>query len=1755
MEVPKPAGIPDGVDKGIQPLPRPDQGFVAGRSAVDAAVTSPTKLEYVNPDGTRTTEMSGTPVRFKGTEGAWRDYDLKLRAASEVPESAAARDKLVTAPDDLVMLQTDSALVLPADPARGLVRLTTPAGEFALSLVGKAGAPVIDEKDPYTVRYPTGVDGVVATVSMRSLGFEQSLVVDKASGPSSYRLTVTLPDGVTARESKTGVEFTDATGASVGGFGRGVATDSSGSLGASAPVTTELVTQTGATAVLQVSVAEKWFGDDKRLFPVTIDPVWITSSTYGFADTQVNTNCWDLPCPNWSGDAFIHVGDFGTELADGLFWFQGGMPTDVTGSKAGIKQAELCVYTGTGNNSAASYPGTVYGANQFNTAGLSWNNHWDVINGGVVPTTFTMPTPTTSGSATTSGWVSSCSSPGWASADAGPATAMRKSNGDNYVAVMLHSDANGSGKVFNSSENPIVSSHPVLRLTWRREPYAATLTTLANNTTVASTTPTLGATLPNPLEPSADGQTIPTPVNISAWYEVHSGPSLSANTLVSSSLLSGMSPGGVVPAWTVPDGVLKDGGSYYWTVRVLDGALWNSQNVFRKFTVDRQLGANVVSPTDALGPATVNLATGNLNVSAASQSMPTVGGKLGMNYAYKSLAPNDQGLSIDYYSTPDLTGAITGHQEMSTLWAAWGVNPPEPGVGGFGGAWSARLSGYFVTTAPSSSYKFWVSSGQDVTIKSGSTYEFIGGFLNPLQKIFGHFEAGAIMSNLPAGRHPISIEYRAGGASAFDIRLTTSGAPSPPDYFSAPPGSAPMTGSALSLTDNPMPAGWVASPDADGSLPYVSLRTEPNAVRLYAADGSSDTFSFDAQGIRPLSGAAGTLKVNCGQLAGMTVPECWWDYDDGHLIEHFDFAGNLKWSFNTTDRAHPAVAKYTWGVVDGAESPRLTRITDPVSTRYVSLTYQNAAKTNCPTDVDPAPPEDTTDGYVQPLPGTLCQVDFTQWGGFGGYNQLLYKYSGADYLYEIVGLGQDSTGFDREQFVYASGQMTQIRDAAAMDVLSTVPAAAQTTNQTKTVIAYDTAGRVVSLTGPEPNPTATANANSRAKNTYNYASTSQTIVSQKYPNGTSVATRVARTVSYDPTTTRLLTDTDAAGHASSQTWDNAANAVKSKTDPAGVKTTTIFEPFTHRATDSYGPAPANQFNSQGTPATDPGTGNPYPIAHSSIQYDTTTGGTVWTGLTARYFNTAYLAPDPYAQQAPVATDIYNGSGGIFNSNWPVAGAPAGLTDLPFSASFTGLINLDQVPQSGLQWQFAFTADDGISLTIDDQNVTSGWSPGNALTGVRGELPFALTSAGWHKIRIDYQDTGGNSSFSMSYRLGTLGQAQETVHPWYPTTVDHLRPNLELATRATDPDGKLTTTSYTDSTNNPSLNETDGLATKTTVDPAGLNLVTKSFYETANSTSKYLRQIGAELPKGTDTHTDDFYYDNTTPTAGQIPTPVASGCSTAVSINQGGLVRLHFDADPDDTGPLSRNSTRTYYNRQGLPAYTQQRGDSTWGCIEYDARLRTTQTVTGSSTLNTNYATPGQVTASYANPEPGATPATLTTVTRFDVLGRITSYQDEHGTLTEPIYDVTGRVIERWQTMLPSGTRTKMSTVAYDDDDRVLNTVEYVSTPTGRITAFGYDAAGRPSSTSELTPSWAVVMQVVSGYSPEGRQNTRWDTGQSGAWNWIDQYLGFTPSGKVTIEAETGVQSSLLVYGYDCEDRRAVVRPLLAGSPSSLSRVA
>ncbi len=81
----------------------PGQGFDEKRSVVDESQTTADRLVFDNPDGTTTVQASTGPVRFKGGDGGWQEYDLRLQsgaaARADVDGVAAVRSDRLAVTD------------------------------------------------------------------------------------------------------------------------------------------------------------------------------------------------------------------------------------------------------------------------------------------------------------------------------------------------------------------------------------------------------------------------------------------------------------------------------------------------------------------------------------------------------------------------------------------------------------------------------------------------------------------------------------------------------------------------------------------------------------------------------------------------------------------------------------------------------------------------------------------------------------------------------------------------------------------------------------------------------------------------------------------------------------------------------------------------------------------------------------------------------------------------------------------------------------------------------------------------------------------------------------------------------------------------------------------------------------------------------------------------------------------------------------------------------------------------------------------------------------------------------------------------------------------------------------------------------------------------------------------------------------------------------------------------------------------------
>ena len=111
-----------------------------------------------------------------------------------------------------------------------------------------------------------------------------------------------------------------------------------------------------------------------------------------------------------------------------------------------------------------------------------------------------------------------------------------------------------------------------------------------------------------------------------------SGGSDTVNGKASSGWQSGSS-------WTVPSGVLEEGQQYSWSVSVREnanGGKWPVKTLSSVLKVDRRMGSGGPAPSDSLGGASVNLANGNLFLSASGHGVSSVGGSLAVGVTYNA---------------------------------------------------------------------------------------------------------------------------------------------------------------------------------------------------------------------------------------------------------------------------------------------------------------------------------------------------------------------------------------------------------------------------------------------------------------------------------------------------------------------------------------------------------------------------------------------------------------------------------------------------------------------------------------------------------------------------------------------------------------------------------------------------------------------------------------------------------------------------------------------------------------------------------------------------------------------------------------------------------------------------------------------------------------------------------------------------------------------------------------------------------------
>jgi RHS repeat-associated protein len=1123
-----------------------------------------------------------------------------------------------------------------------------------------------------------------------------------------------------------------------------------------------------------------------------------------------------------------------------------------------------------------------------------------------------------------------------------------------------------------------------LDLTLDRPAPTATHTAPANASVVQTLTPTLAI---NPVyDPDGDG--------VYTWFRLSTSPDGESGQVFNTGWRWGATSA------TVPQGVLVDGRTYYWRVYTWDGYVCCNVSAPQSFRVDRRLGADSTQPFDQVGPASVNLASGNLVVATSGPSMKALGGDAGVSFTYNSQAAPTQGLTGRYANDANRNGVSDDGQAFVTrtdpqLSFNWGEGAPVEGMGS--DWWTASWSGYL--TAPvTGTYFFGATHDDGVTVRVNNQVVYAGGCCTTAY-------GGAVA--LSAGQAvPIQVDYNEVTNPAF-LTLLVKGAVA----------EQAVPASWLTTAAPTLPSGWSLSAGDDVGWQWAKRGPQGSSVVLVDPTGVTSEYRWTGSGYAPPPGEDGILVANTDGT--LTLREA-----DGQEYR-FNADGSLAQASTAADDRRPAALSYAWT----GTPPKLRSITDPVSTRAITLAYGGEA---CP---GTAPP-----GFDAQAPaGMACQVSY--WDGT------------ATKLWYVGGrLGRiEDPGGEVTDFAYdAAGRLAKVRDPLGADAVAAGVRADDDT--TRSLVAYDGTGRVAAVTLPEPSAGAP-----RPAHSYRYVSPGETQVDVA---GLAQPSGYGRKVTYDATG-RLLTDTDATAVATSKTWDGPDREL-SATDAAGRVSTTVYD-AEGRISDTYGPAPASCFTNR---VPNGSCANP-PVGHTRSDYDQG-----MTGLAAAYWPNTTLTGAPKVH----ATGVGDPSGALV-ANWG-SGGPPGLGQSDFwSARYTGEITL---PAVGTYTFYAYS-DDGVRVFIDDTAAIDDWSAHYPRWSTPGT--FNNTVAGSkHRIRVEHFDQDLDALLHFYW-----------VPPGQGTAVvpgANLAPRYGLVTRTTTDDSagvpaEVAATAY--------ANPENGLPTAATTDPGGLGLTTTTAYEAAGAgylrrTSRTLPAGNANTYAyygATET------MDN--PCTGQSdPVTQAGLARTETGPDPDGagpaLPRVEesvYDAAgrPVATRVGTEAWTCVTYDARGrvttryVPAYGGE-----------PARTITSNYAVGGDPLKTSVADPAGTITTTVDLLGRVVSSTdvwaKTSTTTYDQVGRVTQSTGPAGTLVYS-YDAAGRV----ETLSLDGAL--VADPAYNAAGREVSTVGYGNATSlsavardgpGRLTGLTWALAGGSTVSDQVTRSQSgkVIDQATDG---------------------------------------------------------------------------
>ncbi|MCE9623255.1 MAG: hypothetical protein K8R99_13010 [Actinomycetia bacterium] len=1112
-------------------------------------------------------------------------------------------------------------------------------------------------------------------------------------------------------------------------------------------------------------------------------------------------------------------------------------------------------------------------------------------------------------------------------------------------------------------------------------------------------------------------------------------------------------------SFTVPaDASLQPGVSYEWSAEARDsttefhwyyykGAPCSAASSFRAAEFEARLGTGGPSPTQSLGPVAVNLATGNVTTAITTPQVATLGGTMGASLAYNSRA-NDIGLRARLYNDANGNGVLDVGEplvtsrvdrEMSFTWATPGA---APGITNFVGTWTGYLT---VPTAGTYHIAGAVGADERVEVKVGTGYTMQANYVNPaaigLDDVPslspGSYNARPNVSATAGGftttsafqTLPITVTYRnPTGAGYLALYLSTNSG-----YYT----DLPTTW--LSPDVRVVPRGWTFNHLGGAGASYTSARVEATEIVLTRSDGSTVSYARNATG----GYTPPPDKNDIVSFAGGKVTVI----DEGGSVHQFNADGLLDTVTAPADTKTPAAPTPVWTSVtlpgSTVATTRMTALADPISTRQVTFKYQDVSSFNC----------DTAGGFAAVPSGMLCQINYPD----GSSTKLFYisDGQGSVQLARVQNPGDATLGYPTLDFGYSQVSMpapsggtytvpllSSVRDPLVNDAIAAGLISAST--DYVTAIAYDSNGRVLSVTAPKPSASATF----RQQVFVDYQTVGGVTFNETRLRVLGLDDIVSTTdwdrkVLFD-STARTTSDYQALNATSTQFvlseygWDGNSTADRLLwTKSANQITSYVYSPEGWR-TDTFGPANANCFNTVGLTKVVNGSCTNPAVPHTSSVYDGGLSGlsvTVWP-------NNTFSGPP-----SNMTTGLAGSSS--LSYGWLLSG-PAEATNAVgtqltdnFSLRFTGSIVF---PSTGTYTFSTTGADDVLNVYIDDQLVFAATCCG----ATSGTFYLPAGSSLTRRIRLDYVEYTGGASFNLRWNgTGTGGTVA--------VPISALKPRYGLVTSTTveDSGGVTPSSTSTISYSATGLDPVYGLPTNVT---SG-GLTTTTAYETGG----YRRRTSRTLPAGNQTSYE--YYAN----AATADNP----CTIAADpVNQGGLLRYTIDPLAQTGKQIMSEQiydmlSRPVASRRGTRTSGVDTWESTWTCITYDARNRpTTVTIPNNAgtaverTVTTNYAVGGDPRKSSVTDPAG------TITAESDLLGRGVSYTDVWGTVTTSSYDATGEPGRLGQTTVTTwtgGSNLLAATHAWDYDRAGRLTRQYLDGETIAIPTYN-----TPGSANEHT---------------------------------------------------------------------------------------